>query len=95
MEQEGYKLVKTIENFYIKYNRLPEERDVIHFENEYDFGPFYEKTSDTAYNVYFSIGFDEYYIYDSKIQEWDYFPQQNGISGIIVKIRNAFKNRGM
>ena len=76
MEKDGYEIVQRVEIFFSIHNKTPENNDLTKFEDEHGIGPFYEKKSDSTYIVYFSLGFDDFYIYDSGNQEWNYFPQQ-------------------
>ena len=33
-------------------------------------GPYYKKVDSLNYNVYFTTGFDSYFLYDSKTKKW-------------------------
>ena len=74
MRSEGGRLVQLIDEFYEKENRLPEHSEMLQYESEYGIGPFYEKTTDSTYSISFCLGFDDYYMFDSRKNEWYYFP---------------------
>ena len=90
MEQHGCKMIEIVDSFYVLHNRLPEYQEITHAEDEHDLGPFYEKISESSYSIYFCLGPDEYYMYNSKRQEWNYYPHQNGFQKVITKIRKLF-----
>ena len=73
MQHDGRLLKNFIDEFYKKENRLPQCFEIREYENEHGVGPFYEKTTDSTYSIYFSLGFDNYYIYDSQKDEWYFF----------------------
>lgn len=85
MENEGRVLIQHIEDFYAEHKRLPENFEIIDYENEHCTGPFYEKIDSLTYSIYFCEGFDNYYMYDSKITAWYYFPHQTKFQTIILK----------
>ncbi|MBO4691107.1 MAG: hypothetical protein J5621_09580 [Paludibacteraceae bacterium] len=88
MEKDGGMLIQNIEAFYAEHGRLPDNSELSGSENEHGTGPFYEKTSDLTYSIYFCMGFDSYYKYDSDNKEWYYFPYQTKIQTMIQRIRN-------
>lgn len=73
-QNTGEKLINEIECYQHAYGVLPEEMQVLEWGYDSGVGPFYEKKNDSTYTVYFCLGFDEYYIYDSEQKEWYDFP---------------------
>lgn len=69
-----YVLIDLVEKYQVETGQLPNDWRDINFGDESGTGPFYEKTSDNTYRVYFCIGFDEYYIYLSRTKKWRLFP---------------------
>ena len=66
-QNTGEKLINEIECYQQAYGVLPEEMQVLEWGYDSGVGPFYEKKNDSTYTVYFCLGFDEYYIYDSDL----------------------------
>lgn len=91
MEMDGGLLIQDIEAFYVEYSRLPEESELIDSVSDYGIGPFYEKKSDLTYSIYFCLGFDNYYKYDSNKKEWYYFPYQTKTQTMLQRIRRAWR----
>ena len=73
-QNTGQKLIDKIEYYQQTYGVLPEEILVLEWAYGSGIGPFYEKKNDSTYTVYFCLGFDEYYIYNSAQKEWIDFP---------------------
>ena len=73
-ERKGMELVEKVESYYYKYEILPKTAKELDFIAEVGEGPYYEKISDLKYSVYFSIGFDDAYVYYSDTKKWKYFP---------------------
>ena len=74
LQNTGQKLIDKIEYYQQTYGVLPEEILVLEWGYGSGIGPFYEKKNDSTYTVYFCLGFDEYYIYNSAQKEWIDFP---------------------
>ena len=72
--EKGQVLIDLVEKYQVETGQLPNDWRDINFGDESGIGPFYEKTSDNTYRVYFCIGFDEYYIYQSRTKKWRLFP---------------------
>ncbi len=72
MERDGDVLIHKVEQFSVNHKRLPEMSEIL--ETESGIGPFYKKISSQKYIIYFVLGFDEYYTYNSETKIWDYQP---------------------
>lgn len=73
-QKYGKLVIQYIEQFYIKNKRLPESIEISPIEGCLKTGPFYVKTTDSTYIIYYSEGFDEDYRYDSQKNTWYYYP---------------------
>lgn len=89
MEQIGSRMVNKVDSFYAINKRLPELQDIMYLEDEHGIGPFYEKISTDKYSIYFGLGFDEYYMYDSDKKEWEYYPRPSGTQKVVSKLRKT------
>ncbi|MDY4790360.1 MAG: hypothetical protein SO179_07340 [Bacteroidales bacterium] len=69
-EEEGYSLVKQIETYREKENKLPDNLNSLGIEEPIDEGPYYEIIDSINYKVYFFIGFDNSKVYYSKTKKW-------------------------
>lgn len=69
-KDRGNGLVEQVELFKKKNNRLPSSIADMGLEETMNDGPFYEKKSDTTYVVYFSVGFDDSFLYESTLKQW-------------------------
>lgn len=87
MEMEGNVLIQNVEAFYKRHDRLPEDSELQYGKTEHSIGPFYEKTSEVTYSIYFCLGFDRYYMYESNNKKWHYFPRQTTIQTMLQRIR--------
>ena len=63
MQQNAETMIRTIDSIKNETGFYPD--NLIYLESDSGVGPFYEKKNDSTYTVYFCLGFDEYYIYDS------------------------------
>ena len=59
-------LIHKIDSFNVANNKLPESLRDINIEESMCEGPYYNKVDSNEYEIYFSFGFDEYMIYNSK-----------------------------
>ena len=73
-EKQGQALISLIEQYYLSYGKWPQDVRDVNWEEEMGIGPFYRLENDSTYIVYFCLGFDEYYQYDSSLKSWSYFP---------------------
>lgn len=73
-QNKGQILIDTIEQYYISNSMLPQNMGEIGMADDEGMGPFYLRESDSTYVVYFCLGFDEYYIYESTTKQWRYSP---------------------
>ena len=64
MQQNAETMIRTIDSIKNETGFYPD--NLIYLESDSGVGPFYEKKNDSTYTVYFCLGFDEYYIYDSE-----------------------------
>lgn len=69
-EERGEYLIENVEQYRIRYGRLPESITALDEEPEMGQGPYYEKLDSATYAVYFCIGFDNTLTYHSNTQEW-------------------------
>jgi len=72
MQKQGNELIIKIEEYRLRNKKLPENVSELGIDECEGSGPFYEKIDSTSYRVFFNIGFDDSFIYDSKIREWKY-----------------------
>lgn len=93
LEKDGRMLMQHIEVFCAEHGRLPDHSELLDCENNHSVGPFYKKTSDVTYSIYFCLGFDSYYKYDSDNKEWSYFPHQTKIQTMLQRIRKTMTER--
>lgn len=68
--QKGYDLIEKIEDYKQKHGIYPDSFSDMGIEESMGEGPYYEKR-DEGYIVYFSIGFDNSFIYDSNTKKWE------------------------
>ena len=69
-QRVGDSLIDKIEVFRKTENRLPDSVAELGLEEPMNSGPYYEKKDSADYVVYFSVGFDETFIYHSKENKW-------------------------
>lgn len=75
LKKEGNAIVEKIENYRQVNNHLPNSLNDIGIE-ETEKGPwFYEKKSETEYNLLYPIGFDKSKQYFSKTKTWKDLPE--------------------
>ena len=67
---KGIALITEIEEFRNQNGRLPNNLDELNLSSEMGEGPYYEKLNSKVYSVYFNIGFDTKYIYQSDQKSW-------------------------
>jgi hypothetical protein len=72
MQQNAETMIRTIDSIKNETGFYPD--NLIYLESDSGIGPFYEKLTDSTYRIIYTIGFDEYYQYDSFCQSWFYFP---------------------
>lgn len=70
--KEGGCMISAVEKFRTTHNRLPENMSELGMGDDSGFGPFYVKRDSNKYEVFFGLGFDENYVYDSDTKEWKY-----------------------
>jgi glycogen debranching enzyme len=71
-KRKGNELITKVERFREAHGKLPESVDDIYLTKEMGEGPYYQKIDDTTYTVYFNIGFDNTFTYQSAKGEWEY-----------------------
>jgi hypothetical protein len=68
--QEGARvLITTVEEFRARHGRLP---SCILTQDSEGTGPYYHRVDSSTYEVYYAVGFDESYTYNSKTKRWSY-----------------------
>lgn len=72
MQQNAETMIRTIDSIKNETGFYPD--NLTYLESDSGIGPFYEKKNDSTYIVFFCIGFDEYYMYNSAQKEWYDFP---------------------
>ena len=70
--KEGGRMISAVEVFRTTHNRLPEHELEMGIGIDSGCGPFYVKRDSNKYEVFFGLGFDENYVYDSETKEWKY-----------------------
>jgi hypothetical protein len=78
-EDEEYKeagslLVEKVEKYKLENGKLPETVSELHLKSEMGEGPYYEKIDSLKYIVYFNIGFDDMFMYNSETNIWKETP---------------------
>ena len=68
--EKGNKTVKKVYQYKKNHKKLPNIISDFSSEIEMGQGPYYEKLNDTLFNVYFNIGFDDKFIFNSYTKEW-------------------------
>lgn len=76
-EEEQYRkdggcMISAVDKFRTTHNRLPENMSELGMGDDSGFGPFYVKRDSNKYEVFFGLGFDENYVYNSETKEWKY-----------------------
>lgn len=71
-KEHGKVLIDKIEIYLLENKRLPNSITEIGFNENMEMGPYYCKIDCNEYSVYYCIGFDEYYVYNSLTKEWKY-----------------------
>ncbi len=71
-KEHGKVLIDKIEIYLLENKRLPNSITEIGFNENMEMGPYYYKIDCNEYSVYYCIGFDEYYVYNSLTKEWKY-----------------------
>lgn len=69
-EKKGEEIINIIELYRKETNKLPENLGELNYSENMQEGPHYIKIDSISYQVYYSIGFDDYYVYDSKEEVW-------------------------
>lgn len=69
-EKKGEEIINIIELYRKETNKLPENLGELNYSENMQEGPHYIKIDSIIYQVYYSIGFDDYYVYDSKEEVW-------------------------
>ena len=72
--KEGEVLIDMIETYKEQTGELPDSVCNLNVAETMQTGPYYLKLDNTNYQVYFCLGFDEYFVYDSKKRKWTYSP---------------------
>lgn len=67
-------LIEAIEQFRSAEGRLPDCVAEMGIEETDGWGPYYEKKDSCFYEVYYCIGFDDYYVFSSKDSLWKWKP---------------------
>jgi len=70
-EKIGNDVIKKIENYRLKNNKLPESLTDIGIEEKEEGPIYYRKDSETDYIVWYGLTLGESRIYDSKAKTWD------------------------
>jgi hypothetical protein len=72
-QERAFALIATVENHRVTHKVLPNNhedlKDIPTIEND---GPYYQKINDSIYEIFFTIGFDEAYVYNSAKKDWAY-----------------------
>lgn len=69
-KQKGFLLIKKVEGYKNKKNRLPIDLEELGEEEPMNQGAYYEKIDSINYKIYFNIGFDNSFVYYSKSKQW-------------------------
>lgn len=69
-QKRGAFLIDKIETFRQTENRLPNSVEEIGLEEPMNSGPYYERKDNENYVIFYTIGFDESFIYYSDKKEW-------------------------
>lgn len=69
-KEEGALLINQIENYKEKFGKSPNSVFDLNLKMGMGQGPYYKKVDSLNYNVYFTTGFDSYFLYDSKTKKW-------------------------
>ncbi len=69
-KKKGSEVIEKVENYQKNYERLLSNLGDIGIAESMSDGPYYEIIDSSRYIVYFTIGFDYNYIYDSKDKYW-------------------------
>jgi len=76
--KKGKIVIEAVESYKDQYGVLPNTIDDLTidstFKLEMGIGPYYEKIGESEYIVYYSIGFDDYFVYHSTMEEWKWEP---------------------
>jgi len=67
---EANDLIQQIESFRNNYGRLPDSRTELGLEDSETTQPFYQKTDEQNYIIYYSEGFDQSLTYRSETESW-------------------------
>ncbi|MBR2260316.1 MAG: hypothetical protein IJ916_01285 [Paludibacteraceae bacterium] len=70
--EDGGCMISAVEEFRAMHNRLPENMSELGMGEDSGFGPFYVKNDSNTYIVFFGLGFDENYVYNSETKEWSH-----------------------
>ncbi len=73
-KENGQQLINAVETFRSTNGVLPSSSEEIDFEFQMGKGPYYKKIDSMKYIVYFSIGFDNSYVYNSWTKTWKDMP---------------------
>jgi len=68
--KQGSILIKKVEEYKQQYNKLPKTITDLNIKESTGTCPYYELIDSTKYIVYFNIGFDNSFIYNSNTKEW-------------------------
>jgi len=81
VEYENYKyrttaeeLINSVEEFSSSKGRLPNSVSELNLDYGMGSGPNYVKTDSLSYIIYYAMGFDENYVYNSKTKTWENQP---------------------
>lgn len=66
----GAEVIEKVENFQKYHDRLPSDLGEIGLVESMSDGPYYEIIDSSRYIVYFTLGFDYNFVYDSRDTEW-------------------------
>lgn len=66
----GAYLIDKIETFRQTENRLPNSVEELGLEEPMNSGPYYKRKDSVNYVIFFTVGFDETFIYYSDKKEW-------------------------
>lgn len=69
--KKGDKIISMVLNHQKVYKELPNNLSDIFHSEEMGEGPYYEKLNDSTFIVYFNIGFDDKFTYNSKYNKWE------------------------
>lgn len=66
--------ISMIETYLSINGYLPDSIQVLGIQESIGKGPYYQKSDSSQYIIYYNIGFDSKYVYNSKSKEWLILP---------------------